>query len=66
MAIRRSEHLVGTTSEFTTRNPVLSRGVLALSYPAKTLKVGDGNTLWNDLPEITLSPSDPVIDGGAP
>lgn len=38
-------------SNFQLHNPVLKQGELARSTDSKKLKIGDGATAWNDLPE---------------
>jgi hypothetical protein len=40
-----------TDSNFQLHNPVLKVGELARSTDSKKLKIGDGTTAWNDLPE---------------
>lgn len=39
----------GTTSEWTTANPVLSSGELGYDTQLKIFKIGDGTTAWNSL-----------------
>jgi hypothetical protein len=44
MVLRR-----GTTSEWTTANPILASGELALDTSQSKFKIGDGVTAWNSL-----------------
>ncbi len=41
-----------TDSNFQLHNPVLKAGEFARSTDSKKLKIGDGTTAWNDLPEF--------------
>ena len=67
MAIRRSEHLVGTKAEWEALDPILPKGQLALEIPANVLKVGNGAQKWTLLPYATASPTgDGMFDGGSP
>ena len=42
----------GTSSEWTTENPVLLEGELGIELDSarNRIKIGDGTTAWNDLP----------------
>lgn len=46
----------GTSSAWTTANPVLSSGELGLETDTALYKIGDGATAWNSLPYGGLSP----------
>jgi hypothetical protein len=42
----------GTESQWESEDPVLSQGELAYTTDEKKLKIGDGTTLWSELPYI--------------
>lgn len=44
--------LIGLSTIFASRNPLLAPGEFGYEYDTKTLKIGDGETLWNDLPIV--------------
>ena len=62
----------GTVYEWSTYNPVLEEGELALEYPDEGIgglckfKVGDGSTDWNELGYAFDATSASSIDGGNP
>lgn len=59
IAIRRD-----TTANWAAANPILVDGELAYDYTATVLKIGDGDTHWNDLPALSLNGSDGTVVGG--
>lgn len=42
----------GTAARWMEVNPILAAGEPGFEYDAKRLKIGDGNTAWNDLPYV--------------
>lgn len=42
----------GTAARWVELNPILAAGEPGFEYDTKKLKIGDGNTVWNDLPYI--------------
>lgn len=67
MAIRRSEYLIGTEPEFVARNPILSKGQLAVITPDNLMKFGNGVTRFIDLPYATAGGTvTGPFDGGSP
>jgi hypothetical protein len=42
----------GTAARWVELNPILAAGEPGFEYDTKKLKIGDGNTAWNDLPYI--------------
>ena len=42
----------GTAARWVELNPILAAGEPGFEYDTKRLKIGDGNTAWNDLPYI--------------
>ena len=47
----------GTSTDWTSANPVLSSGEPGYDVTTKTLKIGDGSTAWSSLTSINLSTS---------
>ena len=47
----------GTATDWSTQNPVLASGELGYDLTNRALKLGDGNTAWNNLSSINLSSS---------
>jgi hypothetical protein len=47
----------GTSTDWTSANPVLSSGEPGYDVTTKTLKIGDGSTAWSSLTSISLSAS---------
>ena len=47
----------GTTSQWSTTNPVLAQGELAEDTTLYILKLGDGLTPWNSLPQYGIGPT---------
>jgi hypothetical protein len=47
----------GTSTDWTSANPVLSSGEPGYDVTTKTLKIGDGSTAWSSLTSINLSAS---------
>ena len=67
MAIRRAEYLAGTHADWTSLNPILPRGQLAVEVPANAIKIGDGVTPYNALDFVTSGSGEfDEIDGGKP
>lgn len=57
----------GTANEWSTINPLLAEGELAIELDTKKIKIGDGSTLWNDLPYGGLpGPTGPQGPSGPP
>lgn len=63
----------GNNYEWSTMNPVLEEGELAIQYPDSgvgtgfcSFKIGDGVNAWNDLPWAFDGASANSIDGGTP
>ena len=42
----------GTAARWVELNPILAAGEPGFEYDTKRLKIGDGNTTWNDLPYV--------------
>jgi|DEB0MinimDraft_10_1074344.scaffolds.fasta_scaffold20794_2 hypothetical protein len=55
----------GTASEWSSANPVLSSGELALVTDLSKIKVGDGSTNWNSLAYISLTNTDDLTEGSS-
>jgi hypothetical protein len=60
----------GSSTEWTSANPTLSNGEIAIETNTKKLKVGDGSTAWNNLKYVCFDggdidaptvPSKPVV-----
>jgi len=51
-------------NDLTSANPVLPVAVYGYVVSTNTLKIGDGVTAWDDLPELVGSAG--AIDGGPP
>lgn len=49
--------LSGTTSDWTATNPILRDGEVGLDRTLKILKIGNGQTRWNSLGLLELTPS---------
>mgnify|MGYP003352645628 CR=1 FL=1 len=43
----------GTSSEWSSANPILDSGELGYDKTMGSIKVGDGSTNWNDLPFLS-------------
>jgi hypothetical protein len=56
--IRRKEYQFGKKEDWETLNPRLNVGDLAVSYPDGGIKVGDGESSYNELDSITALVSD--------
>jgi hypothetical protein len=55
----------GTDAEWTSANPILSAGELALSTDLGTIKVGNGSSNWSSLEYITPLTSDDLSEGSS-
>ena len=55
----------GTTAEWEAANPILEDKELGFDYSRGAVRIGDGTTRWNDLPDFTGSDTDP-LRGGRP
>ena len=53
----------GTDAEWTSANPILSAGELALSTDLGTIKVGNGSSNWSSLEYITPIDTDDLTEG---
>jgi hypothetical protein len=53
-----------TSSNWTLANPILAQGEPGFEYDTGKLKIGDGNTVWNDLSYIESEGSGPSISNG--
>lgn len=43
----------GTSSEWSSANPILDNGELGFDKTIGSIKIGDGSTYWNDLPFLS-------------
>lgn len=68
MAIRRSEYLIGSDTDWATNDPVLKKGQLAISTPGNLMKFGDGVLHYTELPyhSDTGGVITGPFDGGVP
>lgn len=55
----------GTAAEWTSANPILAAGELALSTDLDRIKVGDGSSTWSSLSYITPLNTDHLTEGSA-
>jgi hypothetical protein len=53
-----------TSSNWTSKNPILQAGEPGFEIDTYKLKIGDGITRWNLLPYISGSTSSYIFDGG--
>ena len=63
----------GSINQWATLNPILDLGEMALEYPNEgisygqcRIKIGDGETPWNDLPYAIDFSQATGVDGGTP
>ena len=55
----------GTSGEWTSADPILNSGELALSTDLGRLKVGNGSSTWSSLPYITALNTDHLLEGSS-
>jgi hypothetical protein len=48
----------GTENEWSSSDPILALGELAISIDAEKIKIGDGSSLWSELDYINVLPSE--------
>ena len=55
----------GTSSQWSSANPVLASGELAISTDLEKIKIGDGTSTWSALSYINATPSElnDIVDG---
>jgi hypothetical protein len=57
----------GTENEWSSSDPILALGELAISIDAEKIKIGDGSSLWSELDYINVLPSeldsDNILEG---
>ncbi len=52
-----------TKANWSVKNPILAQGEIGIEIDSRNLKIGDGNTYWNNLPYVIEDTSDYIKTG---